>query len=103
MTSERVFTVLLPFCGLGAGARGFLDSRVELRGDVLRFVSLGGIDVDAAACEDFETITKSRALCADVRAIAEQMLVCLAQGAAGAWSLSSGGAVWVEHAAGGAL
>ena len=62
----RDFTAFFPFCGLGAGARGFLDAEVTLLGRRARFRSLGGIDVNAEACEDFERLTGSPALCADV-------------------------------------
>ncbi len=61
------WTCFFPFCGLGAGALGFLRARVQLRGEELRFRSLGGIDNDPLACEDFEQFTKSPALCADMK------------------------------------
>jgi site-specific DNA-cytosine methylase len=60
------FTAFFPFCGLGAGARGFLDAEVSLLGRTARFRSLGGIDVSEEACQDFELLTGSPALCADV-------------------------------------
>lgn len=64
--SERVFTCFFPFCGLGAGALGFVNARAQLFGTDARFRSLGGIDVDADACRDFERLTGSPALQADV-------------------------------------
>lgn len=63
------FTALFPFCGLGAGARGFLDAEVRLFGRAASFRSLGGLDLDAEACADFETLTGSRAWCVDVATI----------------------------------
>ena len=63
---EEVWTALFPFCGLGAGARGFVDARVMVRGRTLRFRSIGGIDNDPLACADFEALTRSPALCADM-------------------------------------
>jgi site-specific DNA-cytosine methylase len=60
------FTAFFPFSGLGAGARGFLDAEVSLLGRTARFRSLGGIDVSEEACQDFEMLTGSPALCADV-------------------------------------
>jgi len=60
------FTALFPFCGLGAGARGFLDAEITFLGEQTTFRSLGGIDVDAEACRDFERLTGSPALHADV-------------------------------------
>lgn len=64
----RVVThrVLFAFCGLGAGALGFLRSSIVLMGVEHRFVSMGGIDIDPEACRDFERLTGSPALCADV-------------------------------------
>lgn len=63
---RTAFTCFFPFSGLGAGARGFLDGAVELRGERLTFRSLGGIDFDQASCDDFEYLTESPALCADI-------------------------------------
>jgi len=68
------FTALFPFCGLGAGARGFLDAQVHLLGRDVRFVSLGGIDVDPEACRDFELLTGSPALCADIHELTAERL-----------------------------
>jgi site-specific DNA-cytosine methylase len=64
--SGAVYTALFPFCGLGAGALGFQAARAELFGREARVVSLGGIDLDADACRDFEALTGTKALCADV-------------------------------------
>lgn len=63
------YTALFPFCGLGAGALGFLDAQVTMFGQTASFRSLGGIDLDPAACADFEHLTESPALCADVAAL----------------------------------
>lgn len=63
---QRVFRAGFLFSGLGAGARGFLASRASLGEDSARFVSLGGIDIDAEACADFELLTGSPAMVADV-------------------------------------
>ena len=65
-SGARPFRVGFLFAGLGAGALGFLEARAKLGPDEARFVSLGGIDVDAEACADFARLTKSPALCADV-------------------------------------
>jgi site-specific DNA-cytosine methylase len=62
----RSFTAFFPFCGLGAGARGFLDAEVRLFGERSRFRSVGGVDIDPEACEDFERLTGSPALRADM-------------------------------------
>lgn len=62
----REFTVLHMFCGIGGGALGFQRSRGLLSSREARFRTLLGVDVDAAACEDFRTLTGAPALCADV-------------------------------------
>lgn len=63
---DAEFTAFFPFCGLGAGALGFTQAEVELLGRRARFRSLGGIDVDPLAAQDFEKLTKSPCLLADV-------------------------------------
>lgn len=65
----KTFTALFPFCGLGAGARGFLDAQVTILGQPAKFRSLGGIDFDSAGCADFEMLTGSPAWCVDVTTI----------------------------------
>lgn len=62
----RVFTFLSVFCGIGAGARGFLDAQITMFDRPAAFRSVGGIDNDPRACEDFEYLTDSPALCADI-------------------------------------
>lgn len=61
-----VFTVLFPFSGLGGGAVGFLQASARVLGVDARFRSVGGIDLDPLACADFEYLTGSPALCADI-------------------------------------
>lgn len=54
------------FCGLGGGARGINRARPRtgtLRG---RWVCKGGIDVNPAACRDFERLTGTPATCMDL-------------------------------------
>lgn len=62
------------FCGLGAGARGFLQSRADLRDAGARFRSVGGIDLDAEACADFEKLTGSPATRADLATMSPEDL-----------------------------
>ena len=62
------------FCGLGAGARGIAEARVSLLGHSAQFESVGGIDLDPLACADFEALTNSPALCADMREVTPGML-----------------------------
>ncbi len=64
--AEHVFSAGFLYCGLGAGALGFLQASAKLGKDQGRFVNLGGIDNDPAACADFEYLTGSKATCADV-------------------------------------
>lgn len=73
--ADHAFTALFPFCGIGPGARGFLDASVALLGQQGAFRALGGIDLDAGACRDFERLTGAPAWCVDVRAITPKMLV----------------------------
>lgn len=71
----KTFRVLFPFCGLGAGALGFLRAAATLFDVEHRFVSMGGIDFDKHACRDFERLTKSPALCADVAKLTVEELI----------------------------
>jgi site-specific DNA-cytosine methylase len=68
---EHVFTAVFPFGGSGSGARGFLDAQVTLPGFGMsaRFRCLGGVDFDALACADFEYLTGTPELCADVESL----------------------------------
>lgn len=66
----REYTTLFPFCGLGAGALGFLQAQHE----GTSFRSLGGIDFDPIACADFERLTGSPAWCADLLQVKPQDL-----------------------------
>lgn len=54
------------FCGLGAGARGFLQAKGRLGTDTAEFVNVGGIDNDPLACADFEYLTGAPAFQADL-------------------------------------
>jgi site-specific DNA-cytosine methylase len=73
---ELVFRAAFPFGGSGGGARGFLDAAITLQnlGVSARFESVGGIDVDALACADFEYLTHSLSLCADVLSLTPEDL-----------------------------
>jgi len=76
------FTAFFPFCGSGPGARGFLDAQVDMLNRRCTFRSLGGIDFDEEACADFEMLTGSRALCADIAELTAEELVRFAGPAA---------------------
>lgn len=70
----RVYTAFAPFGGLGAGMRGILDARMTVLGIEGRFESVGGIDLDPAACEDFAYLTDSPSLCADIATLTVERL-----------------------------
>ncbi len=78
MKTPTTYTALFPFCGLGAGALGFLRAQVQTAGGTIRFRSVGGIDVDAASCADFERLTDSPALCADMHDLTAAQLKAFA-------------------------
>src|SRR5690554_1025005 len=65
-TTERTYTALFPFGGIGGGALGFAQAHAELLGCRARFEVLGGIDFDAGACADFEYLTEKPSLEADI-------------------------------------
>lgn len=77
--SKGEFSAFFPFCGLGAGALGFLDAQVTVLGRTARFRSLGGIDLDPLACEDFRRLTKSPCLEADVAQLTAGELLSFCQ------------------------
>lgn len=54
------------FCGLGGGAKGFNAGEARVGSMVGRFVCKGGIDVDPAACRDFERLAGVPADCMDL-------------------------------------
>jgi site-specific DNA-cytosine methylase len=66
MNSPHTFTAGFLFCGLGAGALGFIEAFSSLGGHGAKFQSVGGIDNDPASCADFEYLTKSPATLADL-------------------------------------
>jgi len=53
----REYTVLHLFAGIGGAALGFQNAEADHKGLKGRFRTLAGIDVDAAACADFEALT----------------------------------------------
>ena len=63
MTLPRVYKALTMFCGLGAKTLGTLRARGP---GGSRFESVGAIDVDPVACQDFETLTGSLAHARDL-------------------------------------
>ncbi len=73
--SIHTFTAFFPFCGLGAGARGFVRTFTQLGQDRARFLNLGGVDSDAEACADFEYLTGAPALQADLHTLRTDELI----------------------------
>lgn len=67
---QHVFTVAAFMGGLGAGLLGMLRARERFADETgeheATFRSLGSIDIDPAACADFQMLTGSRSLCADM-------------------------------------
>jgi hypothetical protein len=72
--NEHVFTVGGLFCGIGAGILGYLQSKAQLGDATARFVSVGGVDLDGLACDDFEMLTDSPALQADIVTLTPEAL-----------------------------
>lgn len=63
---ERDITHGHLFCGIGGGAIGFNRGQARVGSTRARSVCLGGIDVDAASCRDFETNVGVKATCLDL-------------------------------------
>ena len=78
MKVPTTYSALFPFGGAGPGALGFLRAQVQTAAGTIRFKSVGGIDVDPAACEDFERLTGSPALCADMHELTAEQLKAFA-------------------------
>ncbi len=78
MKAPTSYTFLSVFCGAGPGALGFLRAQVQTAAGTIRLRSVGGIDVDPAACEDFERLTGSPALCADMHELTAEQLKAFA-------------------------
>ena len=58
----KAFPAFFLFGGSGGGAIGAQQAMGEYRGQRATFVSVGSIDCDARACEDFRNLTQSPAL-----------------------------------------
>src|SRR5581483_11899641 len=54
------------FCGIGGGAVGFNRGSARVGNTEARFVCVGGIDSDPAACRDFERKARAPATCRDL-------------------------------------
>jgi len=60
------FGVFHLFCGMGGGALGFQRAEEEYLGFRGRYRTLGGVDVDPEACQDFTRLTGVPATCLDL-------------------------------------
>lgn len=67
--AEHEFRVGSLACGLGFGTRGVAKAVARLGPDSARFVSVGGVDYDPDACRDFEMLTGSKSLRADLHTL----------------------------------
>lgn len=70
----KIFTVLHMFCGLGGGALGFQAAEASWRGNRGRFKTVGGIDNNKEAVEDFRQLTGAPAWVADIATLGDQEL-----------------------------
>jgi site-specific DNA-cytosine methylase len=64
--TEKVYTHFHLCCGSGSGAAGFNDATAVMGKLFGKFECLGGIDVDPAACIDFEQMTGTKATLLDL-------------------------------------
>lgn len=64
--SQRTFTDFHFFNGMGGFALGFRNGHARVGWSRARFRGLGGIDVNAAACADFERVVGLPATCLDL-------------------------------------
>ena len=65
-TTLKEYKILHLFAGIGGGSLGFQQAIGEWKGLSGKFRTLAGIDVDPKACEDYENITGSKAVCMDL-------------------------------------
>lgn len=71
---KHKFTVLHLYCGIGGCAIGTENAKVKIDTHSARFVNVGGIDIDPMACEDYERLTGTPALCADLHELTPAQL-----------------------------
>lgn len=72
--SEREYKVLHLFAGIGGGSLGFSQAQAGFRGVNGRFRTIGAVDIDPAACRDYEKLTGSKATCADIKTMTRDEL-----------------------------
>ncbi len=63
---QHKIKMLYLFCGIGGATAGFQNAEEEYKGIKGNFETICGIDCDPEACQDFENITGSRAVCMDL-------------------------------------
>jgi site-specific DNA-cytosine methylase len=72
------------FCGISGGAMGFNRGEARVGSSFAKFRCVGGIDVDAAACRDFQSNAKARASCLDLFSLEQLRREAAADAPAGA-------------------
>ena len=73
MTTPYVFRAGFIACGLGAGARGFVEARAVIGQHAARFENAGGIDL--AGLRDFEQLASGPAIVGDIHTMQPADLV----------------------------
>lgn len=66
MTKSHTFTAGFLACGLGAGARGFVEARAVIGQNAALFRNLGGVDIDPAGLADFERLSDGPGILGDI-------------------------------------
>jgi len=66
---KQQYTVVHMFCGAGGGALGLAQSLAKLGAHEASFRTLGGIDNDPGAADDFERLVGARCIVGDVHAM----------------------------------
>lgn len=69
MSAPREFRAGFLAAGIGVGALGFMDAVGRLGEDTGRFKCVGGVDFDPAICADFEYLTGTPCLRADLHTL----------------------------------
>lgn len=64
--TQHTFTAGFLACGLGAGARGFVEARTVIGKAAASFRNLGGVDIDLAGLKDFEKLADGPGIVGDI-------------------------------------
>ncbi len=66
MTTTHTFRVGFLACGLGAGARGFIEARAAVGQHGAQFENVGGVDIDLAGLADFKQLATGPTVVGDL-------------------------------------